>query len=135
VYRGDLMSLVDTDLNGLVDGGWGGCVNHLDPDLADGVFVDAEMPPPGGGYFYLMERVRGGIAEGLGTTSAGAARVPATPCPSGSQALQPEGAGRAHARDDQRTRVDHGTDLDRSGTVGERDLRDGGHRQQPVPRR
>ena len=83
VYRGDLSSLVDTNTDGLPDNGYGACVNHLDPDLTDNVFVDEEVPLTGQGYFYLMAR-GDALDEGeLGETSAGQQRVPDVPCPLG----------------------------------------------------
>ena len=80
VYRGDLSSLVDTDADGLPDNGFGTCVNHLDPDTTDNVFVDEEIPLPGDGFFYLMARVDALGENELGATSDGQPRVPAIPC-------------------------------------------------------
>lgn len=81
VYRGRLSDLVDVDGNGLPDLGYGFCVSGSDPNPADGLFVDPEMPMEGEGFFYL-KGVRDGPAErGLGVTSAGRRRAPTVPCP------------------------------------------------------
>lgn len=81
LVRGDLADLVDTNQDGLPDLGFGACVSGSDPNPADGVFVDPEMPESGAGYFYLKGVVEGGNVRGLGVTSAGRPRVPAAPCP------------------------------------------------------
>jgi hypothetical protein len=81
VYRGDLADLVDGDQDGLPDDGYGVCRNDSDPDLTDNVFVDAEDPVPGEGFFYLMEQVRAEGGMGIGTTSSGLSRVPEAFCP------------------------------------------------------
>ncbi len=80
VYRGELATLADLDLNGLPDGGYGACVSGADPDTTDTVFTDTSLPPAGGGYFYLRSVVTT-IAEDLGSTSAGLTRTPTTWCP------------------------------------------------------
>ena len=74
VYRGKLSELAD--------GGYGACVNHLDPLTGDTVFVDTTLPvETGGGLFYLVSRFDGlGIEQDLGTASNGVPRQPATPC-------------------------------------------------------
>ena len=72
--------LEDNDQDGLPDNGYGTCMNDLDPDLTDNVFVDEEIPLSGTGFFYLMERVDAQGARGLGSTSDGQPRVPLVPC-------------------------------------------------------
>lgn len=82
VYRGKISALVDTDGDGLPDGGFGECVNDLDPDLSDTEFADEEAPDPSQGFYYLMSSVdTSGIESFLGTTSAGHPRQPLVPCP------------------------------------------------------
>lgn len=82
VYRGELGDLVDTDGDGLPRVGYGACISGGEPDQADTRLVDAELPPPGVGWFYLMGFGEGGGTESvLGTTSAGLARLPAVSCP------------------------------------------------------
>jgi cytochrome c peroxidase len=82
VYRGTLASLRATDPDGLPSAGFGDCISADDPDPADNAFVDAQLPAPGEGYFYLKSVVDGGGAErGLGATSEGIARFVFTPCP------------------------------------------------------
>jgi hypothetical protein len=81
VYRGQLSSLVDNDIDGLPDAGYGDCENALDPDTTDLEYVDAAIPPIGSGYFYLIA-VDDGVGEiWLGTTSDGLPRVPSISCP------------------------------------------------------
>ena len=53
-----------------------------DPDTADTLFVDPDVPDPGGAYFYVMSLVDAlGVETGLGWTSAGQPRTVASPCP------------------------------------------------------
>jgi cytochrome c peroxidase len=80
VYRGDLDDLVDVNLDGVPDFGYGVCVSESDPDTGDAVFVDQEEPFPGKGFFYLKGIRDGGIIRGLGVTSAGLPRLPAASC-------------------------------------------------------
>jgi len=82
VYRGELSDLVDPDADGLPDGGYGACISVDDPDPGDNVFADATVPLSGQGYFYLMARIGGPPALGLGTTSSGQPRIPSVPCAS-----------------------------------------------------
>ena len=77
MYRGQLNDLQDTDQDGLPDTGYGACVNHFELDTTDNVFVDAEAPASGNGFFYLMTRVGGSQEDGLGTSSDGQPRIPA----------------------------------------------------------
>jgi hypothetical protein len=81
MYRGDLADLVDADLDGLPDLGYGQCITDSDPDTADGSFVDSTIPADGHGFFYLKGVRDGGIVRGLGVTSAAKPRVPAVSCP------------------------------------------------------
>jgi hypothetical protein len=82
VYRGDLAGLADDDDDGWPDGGYGECMNHLDPDPSDTVFLDPQLPDPGDGFFYLMSIVDAlGGESFLGTDSTGRPRQIASPCP------------------------------------------------------
>ena len=81
VYRGLISSLIDGDSDGLPDAGYGDCQNALDPDTTDQHYVDASVPPPGDGYFYLIAAVDWAGERYLGRTSDGLARFPGTPCP------------------------------------------------------
>jgi hypothetical protein len=81
MYRGDLSGLVDGNGDGLPDDGYGTCMTGLDDDPRDTFFIDPDMPSSGDGFFYLMSVVDAGGDGGLGTTSAGLARVPEVPCP------------------------------------------------------
>ncbi len=81
VYRGNLSDLVDTDGDGLPDAGYGTCVTANDPDPTDTVFVDADTPAEGHGFFYLKGVRDGATIRGLGVTSAVKPRVPAVLCP------------------------------------------------------
>jgi len=81
VYRGPLSDLVDGDDDGLPDMGYGDCQNDLDPDTTDLNYVDASVPAPNSGYFYVIAVVDWAGERYLGTTSAGLPRVPALPCP------------------------------------------------------
>jgi len=83
VYRGDIQALKDTNHDGVPDLGYGACQTPLDPDPSNTSFVDATIPDPGHGFFYLMTRVRNGVELDLGTTSLGQPRVPSVPCESG----------------------------------------------------
>jgi hypothetical protein len=81
VYRGDFFDLVDGNGDGLPDGGYGECMNHLDPDTSDTTFVDVETPDLAAGFFYLMGVVDAlGVERFLGATSAGQPRTVANPC-------------------------------------------------------
>jgi hypothetical protein len=81
VYRGDLDGLIDLDEDGLPDGGYGTCMTPLDTDPTDTFFDDPDVPSSDAGFFYLRSVVDAGGEGGLGTTSAGLARVPTVPCP------------------------------------------------------
>ena len=80
VYRGDVSDLVDTDGDGLPDGGYGICMTALDMDSTDTFFDDPEMPLAGG-FFYLRSAVDSGGDGGIGSTSGGLPRVPTVACP------------------------------------------------------
>lgn len=81
VYRGRLSDLVDADHDGLPDGGYGVCIDDLDPNTTDTTLVDVSTPSAGEGFFYLKGIVDGGTIRGLGVTSAGLLRQPAISCP------------------------------------------------------
>lgn len=81
MFRGNLSDLVDTDLDGLPDLGYGQCVTGNDPDTTDGTFVDNQLPGEGQGFFYLKGVLDGSTVRGLGVTSAVKPRVPAVLCP------------------------------------------------------
>jgi len=82
LYRGDLASLRVVGPDGLPVAGYGACVSGSDPDPADTMFADPELPSPGEGFFYLKAVVDAAGAErGLGATSAGQARAVLVPCP------------------------------------------------------
>jgi hypothetical protein len=81
VYRGEMAVLLDEDHNGLPDAGYGVCLTELDDDARNTHFVDPELPEVEGGFFYLTSPVGAPDGGGLGTTSAGLARVPQVPCP------------------------------------------------------
>ena len=81
VYRGLISSLVDGDSDGLPDAGYGDCQNALDPDTTDLHYVDASVPPPGDGYFYVIAIEDWAGERWLGTTSDGLPRVSTLPCP------------------------------------------------------
>jgi hypothetical protein len=81
MYRGDLADLVDGNADGLPDAGYGVCVTGNDPDPADSVYVDTEVPSVGRGFFYVKGVRDGGTIRGLGVTSAVKPRVPAVGCP------------------------------------------------------
>ncbi len=81
MYRGDLADLVDGNGDGLPDAGYGVCVTGNDPNPADAVFVDAETPAPGHGFFYVKGVRDGATVRGLGVTSAVKPRAPAVECP------------------------------------------------------
>ena len=79
VYRGWVSDLVDLDLDGLPDAGYGVCQDVATP--TDPGFMDPLQPPSGEGWFYLVGFV-GPLGErGLGTTSAGLARESGIACP------------------------------------------------------
>ena len=81
VYRGLLSDLVDGDSDGLPDMGYGDCQNTMDPDTTDLQYVDASVPGPNSGYFYLIAVEDWAGERFLGTTSDGFPRVPTLPCP------------------------------------------------------
>ena len=81
MYRGDLDDLVDANTDGVPDFGYGVCVTGTDPNPADTVFVDAETPAAGHGFFYVKGVRDGASIRGLGVTSGVKARVPAVGCP------------------------------------------------------
>ena len=71
VYRGELSDLPD----------YGVCVNDLDIDPSETVFLDPTIPSAGSGFFYLKSVVDGNGAErGFGASSAGQARQPLVSC-------------------------------------------------------
>ena len=77
VSRGRLSQLNDSE--------YGSCQNARDPDLGDTTFEENEVPPPGDGFFFLINgrnRICG-LAGTLGATSAGEERKNANPdrCP------------------------------------------------------
>ena len=75
VYRGTLQSL-------RTGGGYGSCASIGDPDHADAVFQDTELPAPGQGFFYLKDVVDStGAERGLGTNGLGVPRTVLVPCP------------------------------------------------------
>lgn len=81
-YRGDLSDLVDADGDGLPDPGYGACRNSSDPDTTDTQLVDEEVPSAADGFFYLVGYDTASASDlGLGTSSAGIDRSPASPCP------------------------------------------------------
>lgn len=77
VTRGALSQLSSTDL--------GACQNERDPDLTDTSFLETDLPPVGGGYFYLTRGRNAYCAlSGMyGRTSAGIERINENPlaCP------------------------------------------------------
>jgi len=81
VYRGNVAALVDIGGDGLPDSGYGTCMTALDPDPTDTFFDDPDTPAADAGFFYLRSVVDAGGEGGLGTTSAGLARVPTAACP------------------------------------------------------
>jgi len=81
MYRGDLADLVDTNADGLPDHGYGVCENGNDPNPADTVFVDNELPASGHGFFYIKGVKDGTEERGLGVTTAVKLRVPEVSCP------------------------------------------------------
>jgi cytochrome c peroxidase len=81
MYRGDLADLVDGNSDGLPDAGYGVCVTGGDPNPADTVYVDTEIPVEGRGFFYVKGVRDGATVRGLGVTSAVKQRVPAVACP------------------------------------------------------
>lgn len=81
MYRGNLSDLVDANHDGLPDGGYGSCLNGLDPDPSDALLVDPAVPDAGEGFFYIKGVVDGASVRGLGVTSAGLLRQPAASCP------------------------------------------------------
>ncbi len=71
VYRGDLQSLRDGN-------GYGSCAGVE----TDTTFLDAEVPDPGAGFFYLKSVIdRTGAERGVGTDSAGTPRAILVSCP------------------------------------------------------
>lgn len=82
VYRGALAELRTLGPDGLPATGFGVCVSEADPNAADTVFVDTQVPAPGTGFFYLKDVVDShGDERGLGATSDGRARTVLVPCP------------------------------------------------------
>jgi len=81
VYRGAISELVDANSNGLPDGGYGECLNEIDPDLTDRALLDDEIPTSGDGFFYLATAVELGGEQSLGATSGGFERLSGLPCP------------------------------------------------------
>ncbi len=70
VYRGALHTLPD----------YGSCRNADDPDLTDTEFVDAELPPGGEGFFYLVSITHDGLEGVLGFATDGTLREPVPRC-------------------------------------------------------
>ncbi len=84
LYRGDMTAFTDVNVDGLVDGGYGLCLSALEPDPTDTALTDTDVPAGGGdGYFYLRSAVIDSSESDLGSVSAGPARLPDVPCPSG----------------------------------------------------
>ena len=81
MYRGNLSDLVDADQDGLPDLGYGACVSDTDPNTADDVYVDGQIPGEGQGFFYVKGVRDGATIRGLGVTSSVKQRVPAVSCP------------------------------------------------------
>ncbi len=82
MYRGTLSQLLDTNHDGLPDGGYGVCVNDLDSNPLATIFVDVTTPELTTGFFYVMSVVDSSEREsGLGATSSGWLRVVPVPCP------------------------------------------------------
>ena len=81
IYRGDLADLVDGNADGLPDNGYGVCMNLIDPNPGDTVFVDNEVPQEGHGFFYIKGVVDGTTVRGLGVASNVKPRVPQVLCP------------------------------------------------------
>ena len=81
VYRRDSLAFVDSDSDGLPDGGYGDCQNQLDPDTTDTVFVDPDVPASQTGFSYLVAFVDDSGHTGLGNTSAGLPREVIAICP------------------------------------------------------
>lgn len=81
MYRGNLSELADVDQDGVPDQGYGVCVSNTDPNTADGVHEDGQIPGTGEGFFYVKGVRDGGVIRGLGVTSAVKQRVPAVSCP------------------------------------------------------
>lgn len=81
VYRGIQAGLVDLNNDGLADD-YGQCRNHLDPDLTDGGFTDAELPTTSERAFtYLIGWRDASGNHGIGQTSAGLERIVSSTCP------------------------------------------------------
>jgi len=80
VYRGNLADLVDRNLDGLPDAGYGACLTAGDADATDTLFVDTALPAVGTGFFYLKAVVDGSGVRGLGVTSDGKPRDAGVPC-------------------------------------------------------
>ena len=81
IYRGNLSDLGDSDHDGIPDLGYGSCVSGADPNPADTVFVDTQIPVPGNGFFYLKAVVDAQGVRGFGTTSSGTPRPLPPACP------------------------------------------------------
>ncbi len=82
VYRGDLAGLVDGNLDGLPDGGYGACQNGRDPDPTDTTFVDTDVPGPVEiGFHYLVSYTTPLQETGLGYNRAGTPRTVFAVCP------------------------------------------------------
>ncbi|ANM31013.1 hypothetical protein ABI59_17710 [Acidobacteria bacterium Mor1] len=81
-YGGDLATLVDLDLNGLPDAGYGACRLGDDLDPTDTEFTDSSDPAPGQGEYILIGyRTVSATGLGLGATSDSLPRDPTVPCP------------------------------------------------------
>jgi cytochrome c peroxidase len=82
MYRGALADLRTLGPDGLPATGFGVCVSATDPNTADTVFFDADIPNPGTGYFYLKDVIDSrGQERGLGATSDGRPHTVLAPCP------------------------------------------------------
>jgi hypothetical protein len=78
---GDRFDITRGDVSALPAGDYGACQNARDTDLTDEQFDDADTPPPGASYAYLV-RARNAIcalAGSWGKTSAGTERNNANP--------------------------------------------------------
>lgn len=81
IYRGLAAGLVDVNHDGLADD-YGQCRNHLDPDVTDGGFTDADLPTTVERAFTYLIGWRDGLVDhGTGRTSAGLLRNPQPSCP------------------------------------------------------
>jgi hypothetical protein len=66
---------------GIRAGNFGGCQDARDPNLADTMFTEPDLPPSGTAFTFLATFSVNGAESSLGKTTAGAARAPAAYCP------------------------------------------------------